>query len=302
MPTVPPAISSTALNGNQLSVTWSPVANADLYIVQVVQPDTGPGGGALTVASVRTAATSYSFAVPPGPAFVIVAGCNGDGCGPFSPKANISPSAPAPAAPIVGTPIAGTIVSGPNVILTWSRVPGDNGSNTAYRLYVGDLWRNAPALDILTTQNFHGAYFRAEGTRYDALVFANPDTPQQTQGPPTGFNVSGASARSPTMIAPRHNSRIRQGNVTLSWTPQERTVVYQYYVGTPGATAATVTGVTPGLSVQVPLQARNDQPTVYNGVVRACAPDVHCSAGSESGWGPWSNIAGPGVTSFTVLP
>jgi hypothetical protein len=60
--------------------------------------------------------------------------------------------------------------------------------------------------------------------------------------------------------------------------------------------------VTPGLIVQAPLAAVNGQPTVYSGIVRACPQSGICAFGSEANWGPWSNLAGPGVTNFTVVP
>jgi hypothetical protein len=124
--------------------------------------------------------------VPSGAASVIVAACTGNGCGPFSAARSISPTGPSPSAPQLGQPLGGSVVSGPTVMFTWNRVPGDNGSNTVYRLYVQDLSRATAALDVLTTQNVYSAYFRAEGARYDALVVANPG-PSQVVGPAVGF-------------------------------------------------------------------------------------------------------------------
>jgi hypothetical protein len=74
--------------------------------------------------------------------------------------------------------------------------------------------------------------------------------------------------------------------------------LYEYYVALPPASAAIVRGVTPGLFVQVPLTA---QATPYSAIVRACPEGATCTADSESGWGPWSLNAGPGVTNFTVI-
>ena len=34
---------------------------------------------------------------------------------------------------------------------------------------------------------------------------------------------------------------------------------------------------------------------MYNGIVRACPAGATCASGSDAGWGPWSNVAGPGV-------
>jgi hypothetical protein len=36
--------------------------------------------------------------------------------------------------------------------------------------------------------------------------------------------------------------------------------------------------------------------------VRACPAGASCAPGSDTGWGPWSNEAGPGVTNFTITP
>ena len=115
--------------------------------------------------------------------------------------------------------MAGTVVSGPGVLLTWNRVPGDNGTNTWYRLYVQDLSRQSAALDVYTRDNFYGASFKAEGARYDALVISNPGLASQVTGPAQGFNVSGSSATAPTLVSPAHNSTVGSGNIQLGWSP-----------------------------------------------------------------------------------
>ncbi|MFN8642838.1 MAG: hypothetical protein U0802_14750 [Candidatus Binatia bacterium] len=51
----------------------------------------------------------------------------------------------------IGQPLGGSVVDGPSVLFTWSRVPGDTGSNTTYRVFVQDLSRQTTALDVLTT-------------------------------------------------------------------------------------------------------------------------------------------------------
>ena len=121
------------------------------------------------------------------------------------------------------------MVDGPGVFFSWSRVPGDNGSNTTYRLYVQDLSRATAALDVLTTNNFYGAYFSAEGARYDALVIANPG-PNQVVGPAVGFNVRGESATAPTMTQPTHNSTVTAGNIQIGWSPVPGATLYEYFV------------------------------------------------------------------------
>ena len=54
--------------------------------------------------------------------------------------------------------------------------------------------------------------------------------------------------------------------------------------------------------MQVPLLALGNAPTMYSAIVRACPAGATCAFGSDAGWGPWSNVAGPGVTNFTVTP
>ena len=114
------------------------------------------------------------------------------------------------------------------MLFTWSRVPGDNGSNTIYRLYVQDLSRATAALDVLTTQNVYSAYFKAEGARYDALVVANPG-PSQVVGPAVGFVVAGQSAAAPTMTQPTHNSSLPAGNIQLGWSPVPGATLYRVF-------------------------------------------------------------------------
>jgi len=303
VPTSAPTIGScTVTAGNSLTCTWSAVSGADAYQVQVVQPPpAGPGGGALTVAARQVSATSVTFPVPAGGATVFLSACNGDGCGPYA-TTDISVPGPNPSQPNLGTPMGGTVVAGPGVLFTWNRVPGDTGSNTWYRLYVQDLSRQAAALDVYTQLNYYAAYFKAEGARYDALVVANPGLPSQVVGPAQGFNVSGSSATAPTMVAPAHNSTVTAGNVQLGWSPVPGATLYEYYVGVLGGSTATARGVTPGLVAYVPLAGAAGG-TDYSGIVRACPDGATCVAGSDAGWGPWSNEpGGPGVTNFTAVP
>jgi hypothetical protein len=300
-PSQAPTITQTALDGMHLTVDWSAVAGAEWYQVSVIQPPpAGPGGGALTVAAREVIGLTTMLDVPVGAANVIVAACTGNGCGPFSAAAPVNPASVNPSVPNLGTPLGGSTVAGPVVLFTWNRIPGDDGSNTPYRLYVQDLSRQAPAFDVITTQNYYAAYLKSEGARYDAIVIANPG-PSQIVGPAAGFVVAGASAVAPTLVAPTHNSAIAGGNIELGWTPVQDATLYEYFVAVQGAPSPTVRGVTPGLFVRVPLSAVGGQPTVYSGIVRACPAGNTCVSGSDTGWGPWSTV-GPGVTNFTVLP
>ena len=281
IPTDVPVITNASVSGgNSLSVWWTSVPRADLYQIQVVQPTSGPGGGALTVAAMQVSATTVTLPIPAGAATIFVWGCTGDGCGPQSVGWDITAPGPNPSTPNLGTPLAGSSVTGPSVMFSWNRIPGDNGSNTEYRLYVGDNARSRPALDVYTTANYYAANFKAEGTRYDALVIAKPRTASPVQGPATGFLVRGPSGLSPTMVQPAYGFSVPQGNVTIEWTPLPGASLYEYYVAqrvTPPATPVIFRGVTPGLSVQVPLKAIGSVSTNYLGIVRACPlrRDVH---------------------------
>ena len=304
VPSTAPTISSaTVSGGNSLTVSWTAVAGAEWYQVQVVQPrPAGPGGSALTVAARQVVgATTVTLPVPAGQASVIVAACNGDGCGPYSSATAINPSGPNPAAPQVGSPLNGSVVNGPSVLFTFTRIPGDTGS-TVYRLYVQDQSRQRAALDVYTTQNFYGALLKAEGGRYAVVVIANPGLPNQVTGPNATFTVRGTSAAAPTLMAPTNASVLSAGNVLLGWTPVPGATLYEYLVSVQGQGTASGRGVTPGIFVQVPLAAVNGQPTLYSGIVRACPAGQTCASGSDAGWGLWSSAAGSGGISFTVTP
>jgi hypothetical protein len=303
VPTSAPSITSAVVSGgNSLTASWTAVAGAEWYQLQVVQPrPAGPGGGALTVAARQVSgATGATLPVPAGQASVIVAACNGDGCGPYSSAAGITPTGPNPAAPQIGSPLDGSVVNGPSTLFAWSRIPGDTG-NTVYRLYVQDVSRQRAALDVYTSQNFYGALLNAEGGKYAALVIADPG-PGQVAGPPITFTVRGSSAVAPTLMAPTLGSVMPAGNVLLGWTPVPGATLYEYLVSVQGAAAASGRGVTQGIFVQVPLAAVNGQATVYSGIVRTCPAGQTCSGASDAGWGPWSSDAGSGVISFTVTP
>ncbi|MFN7923607.1 MAG: SBBP repeat-containing protein [Bryobacteraceae bacterium] len=304
VPVVAPSITSgAALTGSSFRFNWTAVSGADIYRIQVVQPSAGPGGGALTVASTQTATTQVTLTVPVGTASAFVAACNGRGCGPYSSPFTINPAGPSSGAPILGQPISVVNVAGPGVLFTWNRVPGDNGSNTLYRLYAQDLSRNGVALDVQTRGNFYGALFAAEGRRYDAVVVSNPGA-SQVVGPAVGFIVQGTSSPSPTPVIPTLESTVKEGNVSIGWTPVEGAAFYEYAVFRVGDSAPLSSGLTPGLQVSAPLSAQGSS-VRYSAIMRAC-PQANagtCTLQSDSGWGPWSNApGGPGVTNFTVVP
>ncbi len=297
--TPPTGLTAQITNGNNLDLSWNPVTGADLYRVQVVQAGSGPGGGALTVAAKQVSTTGATLTVPAGAATVVLNACNGDGCGPQSTIA-INPGGPNPSAPIVATPIPVVVADGPVVTIRWSRIAGDNVSNTDYRLYVGDLSRDGPALDVITKNNFYGAYLRAEGRRYDALVFATQNRSTVT-GPASGFMVGGTSAPAPLITSPTHNSTFKQGTFRLAWSPIPGAVRYQYFVARPGQATPVLTGITPGLFVDTSLAVTAN--TLHQAIVRACPSNNsnQCGPDSDAGWGPWSNTV-TGTTSFTLAP
>ncbi len=290
-------------NQNRLFVSWNPIPRADLYVIRVVQPPpAGPGGGALTVASRAVSSTSASLLIPNGQASIFVQGCNGDGCGPNNQGFGILPSFGNPAVPTLGEPVGGFTTTGPAITFSWNRIPGDNGTNTTYRLYVQDFGRQSAALDVLTTNNFWAAQF-APGRRYDAVVVANPNTVFSIEGPPQGFSTRGTSPFAPTLVHPQHQGTVREGNVRLAWTPLADSQLYQYYVGRLGSLIPVSTGLTTGTEVQVPLATVNGQLTPHVGIVRVCQNGFICALGSDNGWGPWSNTpGGTGVTAFNVAP
>ncbi len=301
----PSAPACTLQNGQTAACSWNSVTGADIYVLQAIQTNSGPGGGALSVASRRVSTASTTITVPPGQTSFIVAACNGNGCGPYSAASQLNPPGPAPNVPALASPIGGSTLDSSTVTFAWNRIAGDNGSNTIYRLYVQDLQRGAPALDILTKSNVWAAKFRGEGSRHDAVVIANPGLPNEAQGPASGFVVRAASPIAPTMVAPRHQdvgitSSIPSGNAVLGWTPVPGATLYEYWIAIQGQSEPVVRGVTPGLRVEVPLVS-NQIP--YGGIVRACPSGATCMPGSDASWGPWSNSPGQtGVTTFLAGP
>jgi hypothetical protein len=292
-------------NGNRLDCNWNFVGNSQFYFIHVVQPGRGPGGGALTVAGRQVGATNVSLGIPNGLANIIVRACTGDGCGPFNPvPAVVNANFGSPPAPVLAEPLGGSLLDtgndAPRVVFTWSLVAAANPVAYKYRLYVQDFSRGVPALDVITDNNFYGAYLNP-GTRYDAIVFAVSDF-NALQGPASGFLVRGRPPRSPTVTEPTVGSTITrnaQGRVKVSWTQlvnPDSTVpatIYQYYFNT----APAITGTT--IDTFVEAQFPNG---TWLGIVRACTTGTQCMEGSEAGWGPWNNAPGGegGQALFTV--
>jgi hypothetical protein len=303
---VPTGLACTVVNNagqNRLDCNWSAVPRADFYFINVVQGGAGPGGGALTVAGTQVGGTSASIPVPNGTNDVIVKACNGDGCGAYTEPFRATAGFGNPAVPVLAEPFNGSVVDAgtgvPVVVFTWSRVAGDSGANYRYRLYVQDFSRNAPAVDVLTSNNFHAAHLNPS-TRYDALVIAIPvGGGAQLTGPAQGFVTRGRIPNAPSFVGPTIFSTISAGLMRLAWTPVPFPSgdidgrLYQYTLVGPGGRS----GVTAGLGVDIDLS-----PGAYSGAVRACASGLGCSAGSETGWGPWTGSATGegGPTSFTV--
>jgi hypothetical protein len=215
----------------------------------------------------------------------------------------VNPSGPNPGSPNIGSPMTGTLIDGPSVFFSWNRIPGDAGANTTYQLFVMDLSRQMPALNTFTqlNVNYYQAFFRAEGTRYDALVVSDQEG-TRVIGPAVGFNVGGQSMPAPTMVSPVVGGTVAQGNVQVEWSPVPGATLYEYFVAVTGESIATARGVTTGLLAQVPLAAAAGLPTSYSAIARACPSGATCVAGGSSGWGDWSNIAGTGTDTFTVTP
>ncbi len=311
--TVPPAaptgLSCTTSNDggqNRIGCRWNTVDGAHFYRVNVVQPGAGPGGGALTVAGGQTGALFASYLVPNGSLSVVVKACTGDGCGPFSPAVRVNTQVGSPNVPVLGEPFAGSVVDSgvhaPRVFFAWNRVAGDNGSNYSYRLFVQDFARASSALDVVTAQNFHAAFFNP-GTRYDAVVVAIPNGGGPVlQGPASAFIVRGRAPNSPVVTEPAYNSTVTrnaQSKVRVGWTPiinndgTPATRNYQYYLSGP----SDITGVTANNSVELPLA-----PGAWRGIVRTCIAGTGCSESSNAGWGPWSSAPDSegGAASFIV--
>ena len=305
--TAPSGISCQMVNDtsqNRLNCAWSQQTGADFYFVNVVQPGAGPGGGALTVAGTQSGPNSVSLLIPNGNASFLVRGCTGDGCGPLSNPIAVNPTVGSPTVPIIAEPFNGSVIDAgtqtPSAVFTWNRVAGDNGTNYKYRLYVQDFSRNAAAVDVLTTSNFHGVYL-TPFTRYDALVIAVPNTGPIVQGPASGFVVKGRVPNAPSLVSPTVFSTVPAGTVRLGWTPlpdATGTVIirnYQFYLA--GPVSQSRSAITQNISVELSLASGS-----YNGIVRACTTGTTCTATSETGWGPWtgSSTGEGGPISFTV--
>jgi hypothetical protein len=324
-PTVAPEGVSCQLvndaNQNRLNCSWMPTMGADFYFAHVVQPNTGPGGGALTVAGTQAGQPSTSLLIPNGAASFVVRACTGDGCGPFSGPVQVNAGFGNPAAPTLAEPFSGSIVDGgagaPVVTFTWNLVAGDS-QFYLYRLYVQDFTRNEPALDVVTSNNYYAAYLNP-GRRYDALVMALPFTTpfyngpprSPTQSAPSGFVTRGKTPNAPSVFAPTLVPSFGAtapfiqlpvvpkelcGQVLVKWTDLPDALggsmarLYQVELSSQLSTLLRVT--TSQLSVAFPVVGGNLQaggvPRRFGVRVRACATGTTCAPGSETGWGPWS--------------
>ncbi|MFN7926153.1 MAG: hypothetical protein U0Q16_39005 [Bryobacteraceae bacterium] len=298
---------------NRVNCSWAAVSQGDFYLAHVVQPNTGPGGGALTVAAQQAGPNSTSFLVPNGRALVVIQSCTGDGCGPVSTAFEINPAFGNPVVPILSAPISGTTIdsgaAAPGVFFAWNRVAGDPGDGSyRYHLYVLDFSRNGAALDVFTSNNFYAAYLNPM-TRYDAIVAAiGPQS--AVLGPAIPFLVRGRPPNAPSIV---YSDVIAGGpDRSLMWTPvpdangETANQVYQWRVtraqtgglvrlglSAPGVTGAILDGrqTIPDTAF---CQAGRRPPTTesYFAAVRVCMNGSSCSPQLNDGWGPWSGDPG----------
>ncbi|MFN7923608.1 MAG: hypothetical protein U0Q16_26135 [Bryobacteraceae bacterium] len=296
-PSVAPAVTPAELSGNSFRFNWTAVNQADRYRVRVF-----PRGGSVPIASVMTTATEATLMLSTGPASALVAACNGSGCGPDSPPAAVNPTGPNPTSPVLGQPMANGTVDGPKVTFSWSRIPGDDGTNTKYRLFVQDFLRNSPALDVVTTTTSFTAQLAGEGRHYGALVTANPGD-GESAGPAISFIVLGDNALAPNVVVPRNEGTVNQGQVEIAWSEVEigpyrrerERATYRYLITRASDDTPVAEGITTGIRVLVPLTAKEGG-TRYRVQVRACTDDT-CNLESGTSTGIWSD---PHI--FTVVP
>lgn len=127
-----------------------------------------------------------------------------------------------------GGRMAGTVVAGLGVLFAWNRVPGDNGSNTLYRLFVqgpvapSDGSGRPPNEQLLfgLLQGGGGSVRRSGGLE--------PWSTEPGHGFVAGIQVAGPSATAPTMVSPAHNSTVSSGNIQLGWSPVPGATLYEY--------------------------------------------------------------------------
>ncbi len=280
-----------------VNVSWTAVPNAELYTVQVVQPSGGPAHGPFTVASRRVAGTSATILAPAGAAGVTVKACNPNGCSVFSPGVLVTIPGPDPASPILGYQIDSSVNPDPFAAFSWSRIPGDDGTNTTYRLYVQDLARQTVALDVYSTGTFYVTRLAGSGTVYSAQAVAIRNG-VSIPGAAIPFIQRTGGAQSPAITFPSYNGSIRSYLARIGWTSVPGAFLYEYFVTRPGIGSPAFHGVASGTSVPVPMEPIGGSPTVYDAIVRACTGGT---GPSNCTWGPWS-IFETGVGRFTVTP
>ena len=158
---------------------------------------------------------------------------------------------------------------------------------------------------MITTANIYAAYFKAEGSAYAVQVIANPSgTPSASVA--SIFNVAGVSSVAPTIAFPTNEGTVKlsapqvNGNVTVGWSPVPGATLYEYLIA-PQGFAPVATGVSPGLLVSVPLKVLAAGQK-YSVIARSCPAGKVCPPGTNTNWGPWSTVAGPGGNNFTVVP
>lgn len=301
---------------NRLDCQWRESEEADFYFARAVQAESGPGGGALTIAGKQTGRSGVSLLVPNGPVSFLVQGCTGDVCGPQSAAIPLHPNSGDLKVPILSSPLAGSSfdsgASAPAVLFAWNRIAGDPGDGRVlYRLFVQDFSRSAAAFDVFTANNYHAGYLNP-AVRYDAVVIAYPNPKAffpppiaaPVQGPPSAFIVRGKIPNAPVFVSPGFGSfpGTQYPLDRIAWTPipDDRGETlgvrrYQYRLTESDGTVA-ASGVTDRTFALVPVFPANVVPVLgdrrYTAILRACTTGFACVPDSDVGWGPWTTAPG----------
>ncbi|MFN8642843.1 MAG: hypothetical protein U0802_14775 [Candidatus Binatia bacterium] len=184
-------------------------------------------------------------------------------------------------------------------VLRWSRVPGDNGSNTVYRLYrAGSLAPGGGARRVdhaeLLQRLFQGRGTTTRAGDRQPRTRAGGGTRRRLQRPRAELDGADDASRRTTRPSPPAATPAR---LELGAGSDAVRVLRRH--SRLEQCADPRRHPRPGRAGAARRGRRRPSATASFG---ACPAGAACAPDSDTNWGPWSNAAGPGVTNFTVTP
>lgn len=251
------------VTGPSVALSWTAVANATAYLVQI-----GTAPGDVSVYSTKVSGPSLSGPIPAGSYYWRVRAENAYGTSPASAEGAFAVTASAPPAAPVGFAAQ---VNGSTVSLSWAA--GAGGGVSSYVIEAGPSQGSAAYGALALTQTAISIPNVPNGTYYLRVRAAGPGGTSA----PTADAVVTVGAACTVPGTSTVSAQVGAGTVTLNWTTPSGTGPFSYQLAVGSTAGGTEYGVH-GMGGATTVSARPPSGTYFVRVLAANA----CGSGAAS--------------------